>query len=175
LRRAIEYLTSLLAYLAAAALILMMLHVTADVVGKYVFNSPLPGTAEIVAGYYMIAAVFLPLAYVEAHDQPIVADVLFNLLGRRWQQAVLVVAYLASFAFYALLARYSWDVAMRAYQSGEFVIAYGEIIVWPSKFLLPIGLACACLALALKLVDHLRSGRSSTVSAAAAGEHEWTA
>lgn len=171
----IDHLTSLLAWLAAAALILMMLHVTADVVGKYVFNSPLAGTAEIVAGYYMIATVFLPLAYVEAHDQPIVADVLFNLLGRRFQHAMLAVAYLASFTFYALLARYSWDVAMGAYRSGEFVVAYGEIIVWPSKFLLPVGLACACLALVLKLVDLLRRGAVPVDPAAATGEREWTA
>ena len=43
----------------------MMLHITADVVGKFVFNRPLPGTIPIVSQYYMVIAAFLPLAMVE--------------------------------------------------------------------------------------------------------------
>jgi TRAP-type C4-dicarboxylate transport system permease small subunit len=153
----VDHLTRMLAWLGAAAVILMMLHVGADVTSKYLFAKPIAGTAEIVAGYYMEAVVFLPLALMEVRDQPIVAEILFNLVGPRFQRVLIPIAYLTSLAFYALLARYSWEVAVDAYRSGEYVVAYGNVIVWPSKFLLHVGLGGACIALAIKLFDYVRS------------------
>ena len=42
----------------------MAIHVTADVFMKYLFRHPIVGTLESVTYYYMVAAVFLPLAAV---------------------------------------------------------------------------------------------------------------
>ena len=41
-----------------------------DVTGRTVFNHPLTGTTEIVAGWYMVAAAYLPLGLYLAHRQP---------------------------------------------------------------------------------------------------------
>ena len=82
-----RFISHLLAGLAALALFLMMLHVTADVLGKYLLNRPIPGTAEVVASYYMVAAVFLPLAWVEVRQGSIVMELLYALLPntlKRW-------------------------------------------------------------------------------------------
>src|SRR5690606_21040729 len=57
--------------LAGAA---MMLHVCADVTGRYFFNHPLVGTTEIVSGWYMVAVAFLPWAYLARTDNHIVAE-----------------------------------------------------------------------------------------------------
>lgn len=52
------------AVIAGLSIIVMMMHIVADVTGRYLLGTPISGTTEIVSGYYMVAAVFLPLAYV---------------------------------------------------------------------------------------------------------------
>ena len=58
---------------AIAAGVLMMLHVTVDVTGRYLFNRPLEGTTEIVAAYYMVVIAYAPWAWIAARDNHIVA------------------------------------------------------------------------------------------------------
>ena len=62
------------ALLALGAIIigLMAVHVIVDVLARYSFNQPLPGTIEIVSLYYMVAVIFLPVAYVQMRRQHIV-------------------------------------------------------------------------------------------------------
>ena len=61
-------------WIALIAGFLMMMHVTADVTGRYFFNSPLEGTTEIVSAYYMVVVAYLPWAFLARHDNHIVAD-----------------------------------------------------------------------------------------------------
>ena len=66
--------------LSLVAGVLMMLHVTIDVLSRTLFNSPLPGTGEITATYYMIAVAFLPLAWVTLRDEHVTADIFVSAL-----------------------------------------------------------------------------------------------
>ena len=59
--RGLSYLVKTASLVGAICVVLMMLHVTADVVGRYLFNAPLPGTTVWVANYYMIIIVFLAI------------------------------------------------------------------------------------------------------------------
>lgn len=150
------FVSHLLAIVAAAALGLMMLHVTADVVGKYVFNHPIPGTAEVVASYYMVAAVFLPLAWVEIREGSILVEILFDLLPAMGRRVATFVATALSAVFYGGLAWLSWAPAVKAWQIGEVVEGTWRVVIWPTKFLLPLGLALACVVMLLRLVEILR-------------------
>src|ERR1043165_5059975 len=47
---------------AIGAGVLMMIHVTADVAMRTLFNSPIEGTTEVVAAYSMVIVAYLPLA-----------------------------------------------------------------------------------------------------------------
>lgn len=142
-----------LVIIAALALLLMMLHVTADVIGKYVFNAPIPGTAEVVASYYMVSAVFLPLAWVEIIEGSITVELIYDLLGRRARTLALLVATTLSALFYGGLAWLSWSPATQAWRIGEIVEGTWRVVIWPTKFLLPVGLALACLVMVLRLIE----------------------
>lgn len=143
----------MLAVVAAMALLAMMLHVTADVIGKYVFNTPIPGTAEIVASYYMVSAVFLPLAWVEITEGSITVELLYDLFGRRAKALILFVATALSALFYGGLVWLSWTPAVKAWRIGEVVEGTWRVVIWPTKFLLPVGLALACLVMVLRLIE----------------------
>ena len=148
-----QHVSHLLAVIAARPLGLMMLHVTADVVGKYVFNSPIPGTAEVVASYYMVSAVFLPLAWVEIREGSIMVEILYDLLPGLGRRICLFIATALSAVFYGGFAWLSWAPAMKAWQIGEVVEGTWRVVVWPTKFLLPIGLALAGVVMLLRLIE----------------------
>ncbi|TKT78273.1 TRAP transporter small permease subunit [Aquamicrobium sp. LC103] len=162
----VRFLTNALALVAGLAMALMMLHVMADVVGKYVFNQPVPSTAEVVANYYMIAGVFLPLAWVEATNGSIVVELIYDLVPQKARKAMLVIADLCSALFYGGLGWFSWDVAMRAYRINETLDGIWRVVIWPAKFMLPLGLALAVAVLVLRLATGSRADITDPASAA---------
>ncbi|MDO5604162.1 MAG: TRAP transporter small permease [Paracoccus sp. (in: a-proteobacteria)] len=147
----LRWLTTLLGWIAGLAVLLMMFHVVGDVVGKYFFNRPIPGTAEVVANYYMIATVFLSLAYIEAKNSAISVELVYEMVGPRLQQVMVRVGQVVTLIFFAGLGWFSWDMAMRAYRINETVDGIWRVVIWPAKFMLPLGLAVACLVLLIRL------------------------
>lgn len=144
-------------WVALGAGVLMMLHVSADVAGRTLFNRPLTGTTEVVAAYYMVATAFLPWAFVASRDMHIRAEI-FRRLGPprlEWWIDVgvraLVIAYLAVF---------TWQTGVRALQQTRadesWQVAGGYLAVWPSRWLLPLAGLLMTLHLLLKLISHLR-------------------
>ncbi|MBA1154586.1 TRAP transporter small permease [Microvirga sp. Marseille-Q2068] len=150
--RLAERLPQMLAWVAGLVILLMMIHVMIDVLGKYLFNAPLPGTAEVVAAYYMIGAVFLPIAYVEAAGGSIVVEVIYEKVPERAQKLMLVTADLISAIYYSVLAWFSWDLAVRAWRVNETVDGIWRITTWPAKFLLPFGFCLAVVVLLMRVV-----------------------
>ena len=146
-----EKLTHLLGWIAGATVLLMMFHVMVDVIGKYLFSAPLPGTAEVVAAYYMIACVFLPLAWVEASGGSIVVEVIYEKCSPRSQAVMVKLADTVSAIYYSILAWFSWGVAMHAWKINETVDGIWRITTWPAKFLLPFGFALAVVVILLRL------------------------
>ena len=75
--------TNALALVGGVAIILLMLHVVADVMGRELFRFPLEGTLEIVSFYYMVAVTFFPLAYVCHNEGHISVELFTKNLPRR--------------------------------------------------------------------------------------------
>lgn len=150
--RAIQYLTRLLGILAGVSVGLMMIHVMADVLGKYLLHKPVPSTAEVVANYYIIACVFLSLAYIEARGTAIAVDLVYDKVSARAQRVMLKMGQVATLLFYIGLGWFSWDVAIRAWRVNETVDGLWRVTVWPAKFMLPVGLAIACVILVVKIL-----------------------
>lgn len=161
MRGAVHFLSKALLWLSGLALVLMMLHVTADVASKYLFNAPVPGTAEVVAAYYMISVVFLPLAYVEVANRSIVVEMVYGLLPGAARYPLDIIGTAISLVFFGFLAYLGIGLAQEAYAVGEYVDGLWRIVVWPSRFLIPLGMGVATLALLLRLLDLLRGRRSA--------------
>lgn len=159
-----ERLTHLLAWIAGSTVVLMMIHVMIDVVGKYVFHAPLPGTAEVVAAYYMIGVVFLPLAWCEASGNSIVVEVVYERCSEATQAVMLKIADIVSAVYCAIFAWFSWEVAVRAYRMNETMDGIWRITTWPAKFMLPAGFALACFIILLRLVMGRRGQVRTTAS-----------
>jgi len=138
---------NLLGFIAGAALILMMLHIVADVTIRFFLTTPLHGTVEIVSTYYMVAVVFLPLALVERLNSHIVVELVTQHLGQRAHDVLVAGACVLSAAYFGAFTWQTWADAMNKYAVGEVALGTVAITVWPTRFFVPIG--CAVIALYL--------------------------
>lgn len=147
-RNPLEWLCEAMLTITAIPILVMMVHVTLDVLMKYILRSPIPGTLEVVSYYYMVAIVVLPAAFVELTRQSIAVDLFYQLMPS-WLQAVCVAAVLLfSAAAYGMLAWITWPDAVRSLRMNEMVMGPVDVVIWPARFLLPITMtvtAIVCL------------------------------
>lgn len=146
-------LLALLALIGALAIITLMLHVVTDVVLRNAANAPIPATYEIVTHYYMIAAAFIPLAWVERGGGMVQVEVIEPLLGPRALQWSDRMVALISSIIYGALAWVTWLTALKNYDTGVFVLAQSvRVPTWPAYFLVPLGFALAMLVTVIRMI-----------------------
>lgn len=149
LLRWLDPLINALLWIGIVAGFLMMAHVTADVAGRTLFSRPLPGTTEIVSGWYMIAVAYLPWAFIARSDSHIHVDLFTRRASERFRARLDVVVQLVTAAWVLLFAYHTFIRAIQQTRADEVWEAAGFLIaVWPSRWLLPV----AGLSMGLYLV-----------------------
>ena len=149
-------LSNALFYIAMAAGVLMMLHVTVDVASRTFFNSPLPGTGEITATYYMIAVAFLPLAWVTLRDEHVTADIFIDNLRDGPKHVIAVLVDLLVILYVSAFVWQSWLSAMSRTSRGEvWEILGGYVPVWPTRWFLPVAGGAMVLVMVFRLLARL--------------------
>lgn len=149
----LKRLSKVLIFISGLFLSMMMLHVVSDVLLRYLFNSPIPGTAEVVAHYYMVAAVFLPLPFVEMRNSGISVDLLYATQRKVIRRAMIFLALVGQIAFFSILAYQSALDAWHSFSILEYLSVQIKITIWPASFFLPIGFGVAVLASLLRMVQ----------------------
>ncbi|GMG85111.1 hypothetical protein LNKW23_43270 [Paralimibaculum aggregatum] len=152
MERAFRHVCHAMMLLGGLSIVLMMLNVTLDVLLKLIWNAPIQGTVEISSYYYMVAIVMLPMALVELDDEQVVVDLLFNHYPAWLQRICLTLACGAAAGILAIMTWRTGQDAVRAFNVGEVVMGSREIIVWPSRCMLPLGFGLATVASALRMV-----------------------
>ncbi|MCO5063923.1 MAG: TRAP transporter small permease [Rhizobiaceae bacterium] len=154
--RRVERVLHAMAWISGAFLVLMAVHVCADVFMRNVFNKPLPGTLEIVSSHYMVYSVFLPLPFVEWHRKSIVVDLFFNAMPRAMKLFCVVVVLVMMTVVYAGFTWQTWGDAVKSYLRGEYLMGGTvQIVVWQARFILPLAFATATLVVFWQLLGVL--------------------
>lgn len=164
--RVLHWLARALLVAGTLALILMALHVLADVLGRLLFSHPVYATTEIVSFYYMVAAVCLPLAYIEYKDDHITVEIAYTPLPVWARRIVFVLSMAVTALFFGIFAYQSWHDSLRSLASREVLMGHALIEIWPSRFFLPVSFGLLVLISILRAVralvtpqiaeDHLR-------------------
>ncbi|SDU45585.1 TRAP transporter small permease subunit [Stappia sp. ES.058] len=128
----------LLALSASLCLVVMMLQICLDVVGRYLFGAPMPSTLEIVSDWWMPALIFLPLLNVEWRNENIAVDLFYQSRGPRTQAVMDAISLVCFGGFLALIAYAGFEQAMRGFRQGEFIVGMIPVITWPPRFFLPV-------------------------------------
>lgn len=146
----VNRLTAGLGLLGTLGLVAMMIHVTADVIGRTFWSVSIPATIEIVTRYYMITLVLLPLGWVEWSGKMITVDVFTDILGPKVIPYTDTLVALLSAFVYVMFTQATWLKAVEQYELGAYVMSLDTPIpVWPTYFVLPASFALAtfvCLA-----------------------------
>jgi len=137
--------------LGAAFLLLMAVHISVDVVLRLLFGGAFPGTIEVVSFYYMVCAVFLPLAFVERRGEHIEVDAFVNLLPIGIQRILYCVSCLVGFSYFGALSWQSLLDAIAATQNRQTAMANFTFYIWPARWALVVGFMAACLAILANL------------------------
>ncbi|MEC7762645.1 MAG: TRAP transporter small permease [Pseudomonadota bacterium] len=154
--RALSFVTNLLTVVAGLAITLMMLHVTADVVARTVFNSPLPGTITYVSNWYMVLAGFIPLAFTEQKSAHISVEVVVERLPGFVQKHLAGWLLPVSIITFAILTLRTFEEAIVKYEVGASIVqGASKIWVWPTYFFLPVGCGLMTLVVTYKFLIYL--------------------
>ncbi len=155
--KAIERPANWLIAAACVVTVVMMFHIVGDVFAKYIFNSPIEGTIEIVAGYYMVAVVFLPFAYVTYTEGQIIVELFTRGLSKR---NLIRFDGLIAIATLVYMTIFTWNTVDEAiYQTGQREIwetGTFEVAIWPSRWIIPIGCGVMAVFVLYRLVRDLR-------------------
>lgn len=139
--------------LGAIGVMVMMVHITADVLCRVLLGSPLVGTNEIVSRYYMIAVAFLPLAWVERRKGMISVELFDACMSRGVRLLGDLLVAVVSIGALLLIAWTTWHEAVAAFEKDAFVMAVGNRIpVWPTYFMIPVGCFLAAILVVLRAV-----------------------
>ncbi|WP_288943755.1 TRAP transporter small permease [uncultured Roseovarius sp.] len=142
-------------------LIVMMLHITCDVIAKFLFQQPLPATTTFVSNYYMVIVAFLPLALTERNDGHISVEVLTVHFPATVQKGLEMVAMAFSAAVFSAMAYQSWLAANKSYAVGTFEVELGKkLITWPARYILPLACALIVIVLVAKIVGRFANAES---------------
>jgi len=139
-------------WIAIIAGVLMMVHVSADVAARTLLNSPIEGTTETAAAYYMVAIAYLPWAWLARKDAHIRVEMFTSFAPARFVEWLDIVVKIATVVF---LSVFVWRTTLRALdqmRAGEVWQAGTTYIsIWPSRWVLPVAGGLMALYLILRV------------------------
>ena len=152
--RWLSHLTNLSAVIGGLAMVVMMLQITTDVLGKYILNHPVPATLETVSSYYMVALVFLPLGFVTKHHEHIIVELFTQHLSPRPMSLFNGLANVLAAVYVFTLAWRGMDEAI--YMTGireSWETEIWDMQVWPTRWFVPVGCGLMFLYLVIHAID----------------------
>lgn len=152
--RALARVENLLNTVAAAGIFALMLTATVQILGRKLFNLPIPGYIDIAEQSIALFA-FLGVAYCQRLGGHVRMELVLGTLRGRALWLAETFATLVALVLIALLIRSGFDHFWRAYSIGDSTIDIG-LPVWPSKLVVPIAFGVLWLRLLLQLAGYLR-------------------
>lgn len=126
-------------FLAFVFITLMMLLISADTIGRYVFSKPITGTNEIVTIYLIVAVVYLGLSNTLKHNEHISIDFFVNKLSTRIREVLLVITNLLGAILFLVIFYQSWLVTYKAFMTSESFVGVITFPMYPAYGLVPLG------------------------------------
>lgn len=152
--RAVHLVERVTALLSGFGIFAMMMLGVAQIVLRKVLNWPIPGYIDIVE-IMMTFLVFLGLAYTERLGGHIRMEIFVSYLKGRTLWLFELTGVIIGLFVCAVLIKYSWDHAIRAYNSGDSTIDI-QLLWWPSKMVVPAALTLLFIRLLVSLWGYLR-------------------
>jgi TRAP-type transport system small permease protein len=141
-------------YSGAVLLFVLMIQSAADVVGRYIFNSPIIGTMErsqILVG----AMIFLGWGYTQMEKGNVKVELFFTRFSPRTQTIVTLVTTSLSLILFGLMTWQALLTAKKFHESGRLVYVI-HFPLAPFQLFVVLGALMTCLVLIIELINLIR-------------------
>ena len=149
--------------IAAAAVFLIMLLITADVLSRLILNKPFAGTAEIVSSI-IIMVCFMEIPYVAVKGAHVRSTTFYDKMSRSGKHIIDILAAALGVLVYSFIIRASIPGFLNAIKIGEAEIAGSvHITTVPGRFIIIFGSALIILEFIsqiIRLSYELASGKN---------------
>lgn len=144
--------------------------VTASVIGRQAFLSPIPDDLVMI-GLLMVCVIALPLAFIERHRGHIAVTVTTDWLGVRAQGALRALGALAMGVFFGGIGvmvslKLPREISENTYYDGVL-----EIPTWPMKIVFALGIALFLIRLAVSFAGGIRTAITGEAPPPVADRH----
>jgi len=145
---------SLFDYAAGLVIFLTMILGVIQVVGRSVFNQPVPAYVDIIE-IMMAVFAFLGISYAQRLGAHVRMEIVMKQFKGRSLWIAEVVGTLVTMWIIAVLLIYGYDHFLRAFEIGDSTID-GNYPLWPSKLVVPVAFGLLLCRLTVNLVGFLR-------------------
>lgn len=144
--------------LASVWVLFIVCLVSADVIGRAAFNSPLPGVPEIVR-FSIVGMVWLQMAYTLRSGNHLRTTLVLGIMPPLGQRTILIANSLVGVGLFLLITWLGWIEMAKSYDIGAFEGEHPvRIPVWPIWGILVGGATLTALQFALDAIRYLREG-----------------
>ena len=154
---AIDRIEAVCQAIAMALILAIMLIVFSDVVGRYVFNSPIPWAYDVVNLYLMAGVFFLALSYTYAAHAHIGVDILLNKLPSAGIRLIECITCLVAIPLFGLMAKAGINRSYENWTNGDVVSGPIAWPTWIGPGFMALGASLLVLRLAFRLVGNAAS------------------
>jgi len=152
--RFVSYIENAFVFVAAVFIFIMMFFLTAEVLGRKLFNAPIPGAIDWVE-VWMGTFAFLGAAYCQRLGGHVRMEMLigrFNGMKRWWSEFIAITI---AFIYVVIIVIHSFGHFMRAINFGDSTIDI-QLLTWPSKLMVPLAMTLLAIRLLLNMWGYAR-------------------
>ena len=147
--------------IAVGIIMFLMFFTVSEIIGRYVFNAPIPGHVEIVE-LIMAGVVFFGIAHTEKEDGHVRMELFVKkVLKNRSVHVAELINVTLSFCVYFLIFVFSLKNTILSYQVGD-TTGYIYWPTWPSKLAIPLGSLLLCIRFVIEFIQHAAQAIAGT-------------
>jgi len=117
-----------------------MLITSADVTMRYVFNSPIVGTFELME-FSLAGVAFLSFAYVQQQRGHITVEFIAERVSPRWRASMDLVVLVIVLPILSIMVWQTAEQALEAWRTGDVTMGLIKFPLAPAKATVPFGIA----------------------------------
>lgn len=154
LRRAADAIDGALITIGAAMLFCLMCLVVADVTMRYLFNSPLQWSYEVIGSYLMPGTFFVAVSHTLKVHSHVAVDILHNYVGSRTRYVFEFVTTLIAIPAFAICTAMAAGVTWTEFLGGNRSSSGLALASWTISLFLPLGFGLLTLRLLLNAIGY---------------------
>lgn len=163
LRRALDIMDGGLVSVGSLMLFALMCVVVSDVSMRYLFNSPLQWSYEVISTYLMPGLFFLAVSHTLKAHSHVAVDIVHNYITPKARYVLQAIVSVISVPAFAICTWYSMSVTLGDFASGAVSSSGLAVPTWTVSLFLPIGFGLLTVRLFLDSIGYimtLASGRT---------------